>query len=81
MSNIFRRKNIVSLVLFSQVLFVGSNLCSAATDDPPALSSIFSIVANILNVAVAVAGLVLVVMIAYGFGILYATGIQEGWRC
>jgi len=65
MRNIFRKKNAIPLILFTQVLFAGSNLCLAA-DDPPALSSIFSIIANILSVAVTVAGLVLVVMIAYG---------------
>lgn len=63
-----KKRHLISLHLFSQVI-LGSlfySLAASGGDDPPQLSSIFGIAGNILNVAVGVAGLVLVAMIAYG---------------
>lgn len=66
-NNMLKRKYSALSFLLANIIFGSSSYCLAAeTGEPPQLSSLFSIAGNILNVAVSVAGIVLVIMIAYG---------------
>lgn len=63
-----KKINYLGIFLTLQILL--SNVCHSFAmtggDEPPALTSIVSIAGKILNIAMAMAGIVLVIMIAYG---------------
>jgi hypothetical protein len=62
-----KRKHLISLFLLTNAVLGSSSFCLAAgSGDLRQLPSITSVAGNIFNVVVGVAGLVLVVMIAYG---------------
>jgi hypothetical protein len=56
------------LIFLTSILLSGYVVCFAKAmgEDPPLLSSIVNVAGRVLNIAVGVAGLVLVVMVAYG---------------
>ena len=63
-----KKLNSLSIFLTLQILFTGFFICFAAggNEDAPPLTDIVSIMGRILNIAIGIAGIVLVIMIAYG---------------
>ena len=61
----FEKKYFKQLIIFLNLLLIPFLVCFAVADVPE-LSSIVAILGRILNIAVGVAGIALVVMIAYG---------------